>query len=107
MLAEMGDRTFELGDLRKDDYRSLILSQKLIDFIGGSLAQCAPQCNTCAYQALCGAEPVYHHTTQGDPVGIKPLSEFCARQKGVLQFLLDTLEGGGEDAAVLRGWARQ
>lgn len=107
MLAEMGDRTFELGDLRKDDYRSLLLSQKLIDFIGGSLAQCAPQCNACAYEPLCGAEPVYHHTTQGDPVGIKPLSAFCARQKGVLQLLLGILEGGGEDAAVLRGWAQQ
>jgi His-Xaa-Ser system radical SAM maturase HxsB len=107
MLAEMGDRTFELGDLRNDDYRSLILSQKLIDLIGSSLAQCAPQCNACAYEPLCGAEPVYHHATQGDPVGIKPLSDFCARQKGVLQFLLDILEEDGEDAAVLRGWARR
>jgi uncharacterized protein len=107
MLAEMGDRTFELGDLRTDNYRSLMLSQKLIDLVGTSLAQCAPQCNTCAYEPVCGAEPVYHHTTQGDPVGIKPLSEFCARQKGVLRLLLDMLEEGGEDAAVLRGWVRQ
>ena len=107
MLAEMGDRTFELGDLRNDDYRSLILSQKLIDLVGGSLAQCAPQCNACAYEPLCGAEPVYHHATQGDPVGIKPLSDFCARQKSVLQLLLDILKEGGEDAAVLRGWVRQ
>src|SRR5712675_2019575 len=30
MLAEMGDRTFELGDVAKDDYTSLILSDKLI-----------------------------------------------------------------------------
>lgn len=107
MLAEMGDRTFELGDLRTDDYRSLLLSPKLIDFVGASLAQCAPQCNACAYEPVCGAEPVYHHTTQGDPVGIKPLSEFCARQKGLLRLLLDILEEGGEDAAVLRGWVRQ
>lgn len=107
MLAEMGDRAFELGDLRNDDYRSLILSQKLIDLIGSSLAQCAPQCNTCAYEPLCGAEPVYHHATQGDPVGIKPLSDFCARQKGVLQLLLDILEGDKEDAAILRGWAQR
>lgn len=107
MLAEMGDHTFELGDLRNDDYRSLTLSQKLIDLVGGSLAQCAPQCNACAYEPLCGSEPVYHHATQGDPVGIKPLSDFCARQKGVLRLLLDILEEGGEDAAVLRGWVRQ
>lgn len=47
----------------------------------------------------------YHHATQGDALGIKPLSEFCARQKGVLQLLFDILEGGGEEAAVLRRWA--
>jgi His-Xaa-Ser system radical SAM maturase HxsB len=107
MLAEMGDRSFELGNLQSEDYRSLMLSQKLIDLIGTSLAQCAPQCNTCAYEPVCGAEPVYHHTTQGDPVGIKPLSEFCVRQKSVLRLLLDILEEGGQDAAVLRGWVRQ
>jgi len=107
MLAEMGDRMFELGDLRQDSYRSLILSQKLVDLVGGSLAQCAPQCSACAYEPLCGAEPVYHHATQGDAVGIKPLSDFCARQKSVLQLLFDMLEAGGEDAAVLRGWVRR
>jgi His-Xaa-Ser system radical SAM maturase HxsB len=105
MLAEMGDRTFELGDLQTDDYRSLVLSEKLVDLIGTTLAQCAPQCSSCAYEPHCGAEPVYHHATQGDALGIKPLSEFCARQKGVLQLLFEILEGGGEEAAVLRRWA--
>jgi His-Xaa-Ser system radical SAM maturase HxsB len=105
MLAEMGDRTFELGDLRTDDYRSLILSEKLVNTIGNTLAQCAPQCRSCAYEPHCGAEPVYHHATQGDEVGIKPLSEFCARQKGVLQLLFEILDSGGQDAAVLRRWA--
>ena len=105
MLAEMGDRTFELGDLRKDDYRSLVLSDKLVGLIGNTLSQCAPQCGSCAYEPHCGAEPVYHHATQGDAVGIKPLSEFCARQKGVLQLLFEILDSGGEDAAVLRRWA--
>jgi His-Xaa-Ser system radical SAM maturase HxsB len=105
MLAEMGDRSFELGDLRTDNYHSLVLSDKLVGLIGNTLAQCAPQCSSCAYEPHCGAEPVYHHATQGDAVGIKPLSEFCARQKGVLQLLFEMLDGGGEDSTVLRRWA--
>ena len=105
MLAEMGDRTFELGDLCTDDYRSLVLSDKLIGLIGDTLSQCAPQCSSCAFEPHCGAEPVFHHATQGDALGIKPLSEFCSRQKGVLQLLFEILDGGGEDAAVLRRWA--
>jgi len=44
MLAEMGDRTFELGNVVKDDYTSLILSDKLIGLVAGSLAQCSPEC---------------------------------------------------------------
>ena len=103
MLAEMGDRTFELGDLAIDDYRSLVLSDKLIDLVSASLTQCAPQCSTCAYEPHCGADPVYHHATQSDPVGIKPLSEFCARHKGIFRLLFELLEG--EDGAVLRRWA--
>jgi len=49
MLAEMGDRTFELGDVARDDYPSLILSDKLIGLVGGSLAQCSPECASCAF----------------------------------------------------------
>jgi hypothetical protein len=45
MLAEMGDRTFERADLGKDDYTSLILSDKLVGLVGGSLAQCSPECD--------------------------------------------------------------
>src|SRR6266851_4284059 len=87
MLAEMGDRTFELGDLETDDYASLVLSDKLLELVGGSLSQCSPECTSCAFEPYCGSDPVYHHATQGDPVGIKPLSEFCARQKSVLGLL--------------------
>jgi uncharacterized protein len=105
MLAEMGDRTFELGDLATDTYRSMIMSDKLIDLVSGSLTQCAPQCSTCAYEPHCGADPVYHHATQADPVGIKPLSGFCTRQKGIMRQLFEMLEGSPEDAVVLRRWA--
>jgi uncharacterized protein len=60
MLAEMGDRTFELGDLATDDYASLILSDKLIELVGGSLSQCSPECASCAFEPYCGSDPVYH-----------------------------------------------
>jgi uncharacterized protein len=104
MLAEMGDRTFELGDLATDDYASLVLSDRLIELVGGSLSQCSPECASCAFEPYCGSDPVYHHATQGDPVGIKPLSEFCARQKSVLGLLFELLEDSPEDAAILRQW---
>jgi uncharacterized protein len=103
MLAEMGDRTFELGTVAQN-YRSLVFSGKLIELIGSSLTQCAPECVDCAFEAHCGADPVYHHATQADPVGIKPLSAFCARQKGVMNLLLEILETSPQDGAILRRW---
>ena len=82
MLAEMGDNTFLLGHVDTDNYRSLILSDKLIGLVASSLTQSAPECSDCVYEPHCGADPVYHYATQGDSLGIKPLSDFCARQKG-------------------------
>lgn len=104
MLAEMGDDAFALGHVDTDSYRSLILSDKLIDFIGSSLTQCAPECADCVFEPHCGADPVYHHATQGNALGMKPFSEFCARQKGIMTLLLEILEGSPEDAAILRRW---
>lgn len=106
MLAEMGDRKFELGDLASDTYDDIILSERLVELVGSTLSQCAPQCISCAFEPHCGADPVYHHATQSDSVGIKPLSEFCGRQKGMLKHLLDLLQNSPEDAAILRSWAR-
>lgn len=105
MLAETGDEAFRLGHVNQDSYASLILSDKLIAAISSSLTQCAPECSTCVYESHCGADPVYHHATQGDALGIKPLSSFCERQKGIMGLLLDILENSPEDAAILRRWA--
>jgi His-Xaa-Ser system radical SAM maturase HxsB len=103
MLAEMGDNTFELGTVR-DTYHSLILSDKLVELVGASLTQCAPMCADCVFEPHCGADPVYHHATQGDPIGMKPVSEFCARQKGLMNLILDILDSSSQDAAILRRW---
>lgn len=104
MLAEMGDNSFELGHVNQDDYRSLIMSDRLIELISTSLTQCAPECVDCVFESHCGADPVYHHATQRDAVGIKPLSGFCARQKSVMRTVLDLLDGSPADAAILRRW---
>jgi uncharacterized protein len=105
MLAETGDDTFRLGHVDHDCYKSLVLSDKLIGAISSTLTQCAPECSTCVYESHCGSDPVYHHATQGDALGIKPLSAFCARQKGIMGLLLDILDNSPEDAAILRRWA--
>ena len=104
MLAEMGDRSFELGTLGQHDYTTLVTSDKMLDLVGGTLSQTSPQCESCAFEAHCGSDPVYHYATQGDPVGHKAFSGFCARQKGIMELLLTILDRDDEDAAILRSW---
>lgn len=105
MLAEMGDRSFELGTVHEHGYRDLVLSDTLVSAVADSLTQTAPQCSSCVFEPNCGADPVYHHATQNDVLGIKPLSEFCERQKGLITHLFELLENSPEDAAILRKWA--
>ena len=104
MLAEMGDDTFRLGSVR-DSYA---------DLFGGAVAQSVARhwsnealagCSDCGFQSFCGADPVFHHATQGDMEGYRPTSAFCARNMGVIRHLLLLLEAGGEDARTLRSWA--
>jgi His-Xaa-Ser system radical SAM maturase HxsB len=104
MLAEMGDDTFLLGRVKDATYRSLVLSDKLVQQVAASLSQCAPECHQCVYESHCGADPVYHHATQADPLGMKPLSAFCARQKGVMGTVIDLLHNSPDDAVILRRW---
>ena len=106
MLAEMGDRTFELGDLEDATYASLILSDKLVDLIGASLTQCAPECMTCLFEPNSRRRTcVYHRCNPGRSCTDLPLSEFCARQKGIMTLITRMLEESPEDAAILRRWA--
>jgi uncharacterized protein len=104
MLAEMGDDTFVLGHVNDATYRSLVFSDKLVQQVAESLSQCAPECHQCVYESHCGADPVYHHATQADALGMKPISAFCARQKGVMRTVIDLLQNSPDDAAILRRW---
>jgi His-Xaa-Ser system radical SAM maturase HxsB len=106
MLAAMGDRTFELGSVHEHSYRDLLLSDTLVSAVANSLTQTSPQCSSCVFEPNCGADPVYHHATQQDVLGIKPLSEFCYRQMGMITHLFQLLEHSPEDATILRRWAQ-
>ena len=72
MLAEMGDNTFLLGNVVTDTYENIILSNALLEPLDASFAESVPMCSDRAFEPFCGADPVYHHATQGDFVGRKP-----------------------------------
>jgi uncharacterized protein len=105
MLAEMGDKTFRLGNVHRDSYEDIILSDALLTPIEESFAASAPMCADCAFEPFCGADPVFHHATQGDFVGRKPLSSFCGRNMAIFRRLISLMRADDDVRRIFLRWA--
>jgi radical SAM protein with 4Fe4S-binding SPASM domain len=104
MLAEMNDKTFRLGNVHRDSYEDVFTSEALLAPLEESYAGSAPMCSECAFEPYCGADPVFHHATQGDYLGKKPLSPFCRRNMTIFKNLIGRTEDVGTRRIFLR-WA--
>jgi radical SAM protein with 4Fe4S-binding SPASM domain len=104
MLAEMGDHSFRLGHLGTDTYESIMTSDALLGPLEDTLLESAPMCSDCPFLPYCGADPVFHQATVGDPVGHKAFSQFCKRQMGMLRHVIALLEDDVEAGRIMRGW---
>ncbi len=104
MLAEMGDKKFRLGNVLSDTYKEIMLSDNLLDPLEKSFTASVPMCSDCAFEPFCGAEPVYHHATQGDCVGRKPDSEFCSRNMAIFRFLIKRMKDDPEVKLMFQRW---
>jgi uncharacterized protein len=105
MLAEMGDQRFRLGSVLTDRYEEVMFSEAFMTLLGDTMTECVPGCADCAYQPYCGADPVRHYRTQGDPVGFKPTSDFCQKHQRVFEHLIGLLEDDPQARRVLTSWA--
>jgi uncharacterized protein len=106
MLAEMGDYTFRLGDITSDSFEAIMTSDALLQPLATSMSECVPMCADCGVQPYCGSDPLYHHATQGDPVGFKPSSGFCMKNMTVIRHLITLLEDDAESSHILKSWAK-
>jgi His-Xaa-Ser system radical SAM maturase HxsB len=105
MLAEMGDKTFRIGNVHRDRYEDIILSDALLVPIEESFAAFVPMCSDCAFEPFCGADPVFHHATQGDFVGRKPLSAFCRRNMAIFRRLITLMRDDDDVRRLFVRWA--
>jgi uncharacterized protein len=105
MLAEMRDKTFRLGNVHDDKYDDIFKSSKLRSMIAASVNESLPGCSDCAYQLYCGADPVFHHATQGDMMGHRPTSDFCRKNMAIINELLRYIASGDESVLqIFWGW---
>lgn len=105
MLAEMSDFTFRLGNVHRDTRRSLMTSDPALRMFEASCNQSLAGCSDCAFQGYCGADPVFHHATQGDMYGHRPTSEFCIRNMAVIEHLFSFIaKDDPENMRVFWSW---
>lgn len=91
MLAEMHDWTFRLGNVREHTRSQIFAGQPFVNLLGNSCNQGLPGCSDCAFQPWCGSDPIYHHATQGDPVGHRTTSGFCKRNMKTIEHLISLI----------------
>jgi len=106
MLAEMNDRTFCLGNVHEHSFAQLFGGDRAFGLLESSCAETLPGCSDCAFVPYCGADPVFHWATQGDPVGHRPTSAFCQKHMAIFQHLFGLLKHGDDfTRRLLVSWA--
>lgn len=92
MLAENGDYTFRLGKIT-DEYNDVFYGKRVQELSRVWATEYVAGCSDCAYQSICGADPVRNYSTQGDEYGYRPGSTLCKKNKAIIEhvfILLDT-----------------
>lgn len=96
MLAEMGDKSFRLGNVHATSYEELFAGAVVRTAALASVLEVLPGCSECAFSPYCGADPVFHWATQRDPIGHRPSSAFCVRQMRTFRHLFELLRSGDD-----------
>jgi His-Xaa-Ser system radical SAM maturase HxsB len=105
MLAAMGEGRFSLGRVDQP-VGEWLESPAMQQLMAAGVAEALPTCSDCAYVPLCGADPIDHFARQGDTLGHRPTSDFCRRQMGLFDLLLERYEKADrQDRKTLQDWA--
>jgi His-Xaa-Ser system radical SAM maturase HxsB len=105
MLAEMGDLTFQLGDLSKNSYEEIFYGDRALDIAQNWSLESLAGCSECAFQVYCGADPVRYHATQGDMYGYRPSSAHCIKNMEIIRYLIELMDSNKEIEKIFRRWA--
>ncbi len=105
MLAEMHDHTFRLGNVHSHSRKDIFTSDAFLNLAGAACNQSLPGCSDCAFQTYCGADPVFHHSSQGDLIGHRPTSDFCKRNMTIIKHLFSIISKNDVDTMrILFSW---
>lgn len=103
MLARMGDVRFRMGNVFKDDFKDIFLSEPLKKILNESCVETIPGCSTCAYRTYCGVDVFRNYLETGDIANVRMEGFFCRKQTMIFDYLFDRLNDE-EFMSVIRSW---
>jgi radical SAM protein with 4Fe4S-binding SPASM domain len=108
MLAEMGDKSFRMGNVHENSYEEIFFGETMQIIAAAACNEALAGCSDCAYQPYCGADPVYHYATQGDMFGNRAESGFCRKNMAIFDHLFGLLQGADTELQeIFWSWINQ
>ena len=103
MLSEMGDSSFQIGNVFTDDYNSVLNGKRSKALCKYSIIEDLPKCCDCVYQPYCGTCPVVNYALEKDIISKSSRGYRCRIYKGMLRTLFKHLKNP-EDRQILEAW---
>ena len=103
MLSRMGDESFLLGNVLKNDYQEIVGHQVVKSTCISSVLDGLPECCDCVYKPYCGVCPVYNHVEGGSIFARIPNNERCKIFKGIFDYIFEKLQDK-KSASVFQHW---
>lgn len=105
MMAEMGDESFQLGNIYENGYDSWIESPACRATCSASLLETLPTCCDCVYQPYCGVCPVVNYAMEGSLFASAPNNDRCRIYRGMIDNLMEYLQRNNEEEMrILKSW---
>lgn len=106
MLAEMGDKSFCIGNVYSSDFKDIMSNPVCKSVAVASCLENIPSCTDCVYVPYCGTCPVINYAKYNTIFCKEPESFRCSIYKGILDILFEILlYGDGEAKQILYSWA--
>ena len=106
MVGWEGDDVFKVGNVFKDNYKTVMASGPARACVVASNLEAQPDCARCVYKPYCGVCPVYNYEVQGSLWGNMSSNDRCGLFKGILGALFAMLKDPG-NAAILKKWVEK